>query len=323
MPEPSMTHKQRFTAALDGLIPDRVPTFELEFQLEKEMFGASFDYGLIAPENMARSGRAKREYILETLADHWVDLYLYQLQYDCIPVNGPHSPQREEDKLLLIRLLRKRVGDTACLHEHGDGTFSLPDGTHMYEFAYRIADDYPGLIAEAGRMADQAIEHNHRLRDAGIDVFILCSDYCYNSGPFISPTMFSQLITPFLARIVEDIRSMGLYAIKHTDGNIMPILDQLVSARPHALHSLDPMAGVDIATVKARVGRQVALCGNVNCALMQTGTEQEVLASARYCLEHGKPGGGYVFCTSNVPFKGLPADRYRLVLDLWRQMRSY
>jgi uroporphyrinogen decarboxylase len=32
----------------------------------------------------------------------------------------------------------------------------------------------------------------------------------------------------------------------------MPILDQLVAANPHALHSLDPQAGVDIAEVKAR-----------------------------------------------------------------------
>ena len=35
---------------------------------------------------------------------------------------------------------------------------------------------------------------------------------------------------------------MGFYVIKHTDGNIMPILDQLVERKPHALHSLDPQA---------------------------------------------------------------------------------
>ena len=31
----------------------------------------------------------------------------------------------------------------------------------------------------------------------------------------------------------------------------MPIIDQLVEAGPHALHSLDPQGGVDIAEVKA------------------------------------------------------------------------
>jgi len=54
---------------------------------------------------------------------------------------------------------------------------------------------------------------------------------------------------------------MGFYTIKHTDGNIMPILDQLVQANPHALHSLDPQAGIDMAEVKRLCGKQVCLIG--------------------------------------------------------------
>ena len=80
--------------------------------------------------------------------------------------------------------------------------------------------------------------------------------------------MFGEFVTPYLARLIRAIRDYGGYAIKHTDGNIMPILDQLVSTQPHALHSLDPMAGVDIREVKEKYGSQVALCGNVHCAAM-------------------------------------------------------
>ena len=99
----------------------------------------------------------------------------------------------------------------------------------------------------------------------------------------------------------------------------MPIIDQLVAANPHALHSLDPMAGVDIAEVKRLYGGAVALCGNVHCAAMQTGTIEEVTASAEYCLTHAKPGGGYVYCTSNIPFKGLPLERYLCLLYTSRE----
>ena len=60
-------------------------------------------------------------------------------------------------------------------------------------------------------------------------------------------------------------RKNGAYVIKHTDGNIMPILDQLVSCRPHALHSIDPQAKVDLGEVKRLVGDKVCLAGNVNC----------------------------------------------------------
>ena len=206
---------------------------------------------------------------------------------------------------------------------HGDGTFAIPDGAGMLEFVYRIADDPQGVHDQAERMVRDAIAHDLRLLDAGLDGFILCSDYCFNKGPFLSPKMFGEFVTPYLARLIAAIREHGGYAIKHTDGNIMPILDQLVSTNPHALHSIDPMAGVDIREVKRLVGDKVALCGNVHCAAMQTGTEQDVIDSAEYCLTWAKPGGGYVYCTSNIPFKGLPLERYLLVLDVWKRMRDY
>ena len=103
----------------------------------------------------------------------------------------------------------------------------------------------------------------------------------------------------------------------------MPIIDQIVESRPHALHSLDPQAGVDIRVVKERYGDSVCLIGNVNCGLLQTGTEQEVVESATYAVTNGKPGGGYVFSTSNCVYTGLPLERYDLMLDVWRKLRQY
>ena len=33
---------------------------------------------------------------------------------------------------------------------------------------------------------------NKKYVEAGFDSFILCSDYCFNSGPFLSPAMFEN-----------------------------------------------------------------------------------------------------------------------------------
>jgi uroporphyrinogen decarboxylase len=111
---------------------------------------------------------------------------------------------------------------------------------------------------------------------------------------------------------------MGFYVIKHTDGNIMPILDQLVETNPHAIHSLDPQGGVDIAEVKRKVGNRVCLIGNVNCGLMDTGTDEEVLNSAKYAIQNGNTGGGYIFSTSNCIYPGMKLNRYEMILDVWR-----
>ena len=40
-------------------------------------------------------------------------------------------------------------------------------------------------------------------------------------------------------------------------------------------------------------------------------------------LKYGGEGGGYIFATSNIPFKGMPPHRYEMILDIWKKRRKY
>lgn len=309
-----MTHRERAVLALSLQQPDYVPTFELEYQLAPEMFGGDF----LTEDALKGLSPKETEKALAENAEFMVKVYS-ELGYSILPLHYLSL----EHLIKAAKLINKLTHDEFLLTAHGDGTFAIPDGDGMLDFVYRLADEPEAVKAEARKMADEAIERDKRLMDAGIGSLILCSDYCFNAGPFLSPAMFEEFIQPYLYDICKAIRENGGYAIKHTDGNIMPILDMLVECRPHALHSLDPMAGVDIREVKQRVGDKVALCGNVHCAYLQTGTDEQVLESCRYAMENGKPGGGYIFCTSNVPFRGMPVERYQMVLDFWKANRDY
>lgn len=309
-----MTPKQRAEKALTLQIPDYVPTFELEFQLEEEMFGKRF---LRHTELEGLSAKEREKKVKEN-AEYMIEVY-EALEYSIIPI---HYLMRPELKMT-IQHIRGLTGDIFMLTTHGDGTFAIPPGEDMLDFVYWLTDHPDEAKAEAERRMNSTIERNKELIEAGLDSFILCDDYCFNSGPFLSPDMFREFIQPYLYKIIKETREAGAYTIKHTDGNIMPILDQLIECNPHALHSIDPMAGVDIKEVKRLVGDKVCLCGNVHCAALQTGTDDEVIESAEYCLTHAKPGGGYIFCTSNIPFKGMRPERYRLVLEVWKKHRNY
>jgi len=168
------------------------------------------------------------------------------------------------------------------------------------------------------RLAEEVAEHKGLL-----DGFALCSDYCFNTNPFFSPTMFSEMIAPYLSDVISAYREMGYYSIKHSDGNIMPIIDKIVECKPNAIHSLDPQGGVDLKEVKRIYGDRVALIGNVNCGLLQTGTEQECIADVRRTLRDGMPGYGYIFSTSNCAYTGLPLERYELMNKIWREDGIY
>ncbi len=320
----AMTPREKFIMALEGKQPPgRVPHFELVFFLTMEAFGK------VHPSH--RSFRqwdqmSAREKVLQRrdIAELYVQT-ARRYEHSAIFFHPPSGwSQPEAEAMRCLEHVRELSGEEFFLMIHGDATFSIPDGEHMLEFSVRLVEEPGKLKDEARRQVEQALSRAGRYaRHGALDGFALCADYCFNDNPFLSPAMFDEFVTPYLTELVAGYRELGFYVIKHTDGNIMPILDRLVAARPHALHSLDPQGGVDIAEVKRRVGGQVCLIGNVSCALLDTGSDEECVESARYALRSGMPGGGYVFSTSNCIYTGMRLDRYELMLDTWRREGNY
>ena len=317
-----MTPRESFIAALERKPPvGRVPHFELEFFLTMEAFGR------VHPSQRAygqwnQMSEQERELHRRDVADLHVTTARRFEQSGMLY----HVPRGwgEEDVRLSLEQVRRLSGMDYLVTLHGDCTYSIPNGDEMMNFIARIADEPQVMKDEAQRRVDGSLARGERLRQWGtVDGFCLCSDYCFNDNPFLSPAMFDEYITPYLAQLVAGYREMGYYVIKHTDGNIMPILDALVGTKPHALHSLDPQGGVDLAEVKRRVGNQVCLIGNVSCALLQTGSDAEVEADVRRALRDGMPGGGYVFATSNCIYTGMELRRYEQMLDVWRREGVY
>lgn len=316
-----MTDKERFIAALERKpITGRVPTFELVFFLTMEAFG------LVHPSQRIYSQWEQMEEKERQLhREQIADLYILTAQkYEHSAIFLHFNPATNEEAFRLIDIIRDKTGDRYFLMMHGDATFSIPNGDQMMDFSFRLVDDPEGVKAEAEAAVEIALEQAERFKEhGGLDGFALCADYCLNTGPFLSPSQFSEFVAPYLAKLIRGQRDLGYYTIKHTDGNIMPILDQLVQTNPHALHSIDPQAGVDIAEVKRLVGDQVCLIGNVNCGVLDAGTDQASIESAEYALKHGMPGGGYIFSTSNCVYTGMKLSRYELILDVWRRLGNY
>lgn len=316
-----MQPRERFMAALERRpLTGRVPHFELVFFLTMEAFGK------VHPSHRNYGQWMQMEEKERNLhRDEMADIFVRTAErYEHSAIFMHPNPNTVEEDIHLIDRIRERSGDRYFLMRHGDATFSIPDGTQMTEFVYRLYDEPEKVKAEARQRVDLALERAEKLaRHGGLDGFALCADYCFNSGPFLSPAQFSEFITPYLADLIAGYRSLGFYVIKHTDGNILPILDQLLEANPHALHSLDPQGGVDMAEIKRICGHQVCLIGNVNCGLLDTGSDEEVIESARYALTHGMPGGGYIFSTSNCIYTGMRLARYELMLDVWRREGNY
>lgn len=313
-----MTPRERAVAAFELRQPnDIVPTFELQFQLAEELLGKK--HVSDAELNEAPSANARERLIVEN-----AQLYIEEaetMDYSIIALNM--GPGGRDYMVQSLQAMRKLAGDKYLYAIMADGTMSIPNGSNMMQVVEDIAERpeqvHAGLLASV----KGTLEHAKVMADAGADTALMCADYCFNDGPFLSPKMFREFVTPYLTMAVAGLRELGIYTVKHTDGDIMPILDQLVEAKPHAIHSIDPQAGVSLKEVKAMVGDKVAICGNVHCAMLHNGTIEQIVEDSKRALRDGMPGGGFFFCTSNTPFKGMPLENYLAMLEVRKEFGRY
>ena len=312
-----MTPEEAAIAAFELREPEGlVPHFELQFQLSQDLLGKSH----VSQEALQKAPPAERERLLRENAELYAE-EAERLDYAVVPINmGPWDTASLAETL---RLVHELIGGKRLLSVMTDPTMAIPDGAHMMDLVLRLSEHSEEVHKELKAAVRSELERVKPLRQVGASVALMCADYCFNDGPFLSPRMFREFVTGYLAESIAGLRAMGFYTVKHTDGDIMPILDQLLEAGPHAIHSIDPRAGVDLKKVKELTRGRVALCGNVNCALMQTGPIEAIRADAGRALRDGMPGGGFFFCSSNTPFIGMPLENYLAILDVRQQKGRY
>lgn len=311
-----MTLKERLETVLNGGIPDQVPHFELVFQLEKEAFGRTWP----SPEQFHKASEKEREYLLEEHFDMW-ERIIERYHWSAIQLPASLHGYFEGE---VIPRGKKRFGSRVMLYDfNGMGTFWMPSGSEMVDFYVRFYEEPEKAHEEAQRKMDESIELARRQVDQGVDFICINSDYGYNAGPFISPQMFSEFVTPYLAQIVGKMHDFGTKTILHSDGDLRTILDQLVSTGLDGYQSIDPQGHMDIAEVKRMYGDRLILMGNVQASLLQETDEPLIRKSVQYCMEHGKPGGRYIFSTSNCIFAGMPLQSYHIMLDEYEKLACY
>ncbi len=305
-----MTPREAMIRALRRQPPEGlVPHLELEYQLTATEFGQA----AVGWDALKELSGSARDDLLKRNAELWVRV-AERFRWNVI--TGTHWLPLD-DQCRTFELIRELAGDTYMLSAFLDPTHAIPSGTNMMEHVLHLADHAEETKEASHRAVESQLAAARTLRDAGAEIVFMCADYCFNEGPFLSPPMFAEFVTPFLTDFVTGLHELGMFTVKHTDGDILPILDQLVGSGTDALHSLDPMAGVDVRRLAAEVGDRVCLIGNVDCSYLQEGREELIRASTLYALEYGGVDrGGYVLASSNCIFAGVPQASYDTMLAI-------
>ena len=318
-----MTNRERFIKTLKcETIGGQVPTFELVFFLTMEAFGKVHPSHRYYNQWDQMSYNEKKLQI-QDMADIYIDT---AKRYGHSAIFIHPNPGDFANVQWLLETIREKTGDEYFIMMHGDVTHSMPDGANLMDFCVDMLENPEKINDQSKRWVEEHLEMAQKLDAKGhlLDGFAMCSDYCFNTNPFFRPDQFDEFIVPYLKQAIDEYRKMGYYSIKHTDGNVMPILKQIADCKPDAIHSLDPQGGVSIPEVRKIVGDDICLIGNVNCGLLQTGTDEEMRADVMRSLNQGMANGrGYIFSTSNCAYTGLALERYETMIDIWREHGNY
>ncbi|MBI2442102.1 MAG: hypothetical protein HYV35_12120 [Lentisphaerae bacterium] len=308
-----MTGKERMLKTLAFEEPDRPPHFEVMFELEYEAFGLRF------PDRHAWQNcpAAAKQRMIATCLEIYARI-VARYQWDALAVFWPWS---DPDGVVAAK---KLFGESILIGSIvGGTTWSIEGIKDWLQFAGDLVERPEIIREQAEHKTQTALAVFDRLIDAGADFIHIVNDVAFNGGPFIAPAQFREFVTPYLARQVQYLKDRRVIPFVHSDGNIMPILDDYLSLGAACFQSVDPMAGMDIAEVKRRCRGRMALMGNVQCSLLQDGPREAIRKSALYCLENAAPGGGYIFSTSNTIFPGMPLANYEYMLSVYRDFCAH
>jgi len=159
---------------------------------------------------------------------------------------------------------------------------------------------------------------------AGAEVIVLGDDYASNAGPMMSPQIFGEMILPRLKKMINMIHEEGAFCIKHTDGNIYPILDMIISAQPDGLNPIEPVAGMELSKVKEICGDTTCLIGNIDCAhLLPHGTKEEVREAVRKAIGDAAAGGGFMVSSSNSIHSSCNPENFVAMIEAVKEFGAY
>lgn len=166
----------------------------------------------------------------------------------------------------------------------------------MEALSYAIHDN-PGLVHEVHRRFSEwsarVVEH---LNGMDFDFFWVNDDLAGNTAPLVSPRVFREFFLPHMRVVAEAIKKPWVY---HSDGNIEPLLEDLLSLGMSAIHPIQPVA-MDLAQIKRKYGDRVCLVGNIDLDYTLTlGTPEEVDDEVRRRIAEGGPNGGYILSSAN------------------------
>jgi uroporphyrinogen decarboxylase len=325
-----MNSRERVLAVLNGEIPDRVPWIENYISNEvmaglagnTDFVHATYSQKIetpgmirippeihrlipldnisydLAPPRFAKTERIDgHDHITEGLIKEQADLrYL-----DALPDPDDEALYRPAEEFL-----RRYKGDLAAIAtvRTGPGNTYLSMG--IDRFCTKLVTD-PGLVKDVlWRFSHWSRRVAINMQELPFDLFFIPDDIGFGHAPMISPAHFREFCVPVMRNVIDAVKLPVIY---HSDGNIMPLMEEIIGLGVAGIANMEP-GPMDIEEVKRLYGDRVTIVGNIDLHYTLTnGTPEETRDEVQRRIEALAPGGRYILASANsLPNYVIPAN---------------
>ncbi|MCP4760172.1 MAG: hypothetical protein GY870_00225, partial [archaeon] len=126
---------------------------------------------------------------------------------------------------------------------------------------------------------------------------IMCDDYGYKAGLFMSPKNYQKYVLPWIKRISDTAHKGGLQFMVHSCGDINKIFEDLIKNGVDAIHPIEPTTSnpeFDIFKLNEKYGDKVTFVGNVSPQALSTQTPEFIKDYTKRLIKEIAPGGGLI-----------------------------
>ncbi len=186
--------------------------------------------------------------------------------------------------------IQSAIGDTVYTFSTPSLAFNtaLTTVAGLEGLSYLLAD-YPDLTEEWLAMThEREVRFLRATADPGLSpVALVYGDIAGKNGLLFSPAFLQRWLFPQLRELVRILHEAGMWAIYHSDGNLLPVLDDLVACGIDGLNPVEAHTGLTIPAIRRRYPNLVT-CGGIDATdLLPYGTPEDVRAEVQRAVEAG------------------------------------
>jgi uroporphyrinogen-III decarboxylase len=112
-----------------------------------------------------------------------------------------------------------------------------------------------------------------------------------------------------------------MYIIYHSDGNIDPVLADLIEIGIDGFQSIE-YGQMDLKKTKEKY-KNLTLFGNVDMSVIHLGTPEEIDELVKEAVEIGSPGGNYSVCSDNSIPAFIPVENFMAYVSAVKKYTNY